>query len=62
MEIIGTLIGEFVISPILSFCVQVFQFVFWMGCWVIWGVVRSIVAVGRSICTLFGSKDADGST
>jgi hypothetical protein len=53
MEILATLIGEFVITPILSICVQVVQFVFWMMCWVIWGVVRSVAAAGRGIRALF---------
>lgn len=45
MELIGTLLGEFVITPIVSFVVQVFQFLFWMCCWVIWGVMHGIGAV-----------------
>jgi len=49
MELILTLIGEFVIAPILSFCMQVIQFVFWMCCWLIWGLVRSCAAVWRCL-------------
>ena len=45
MELIGTLIGEFVIAPILSFVVQVFQFLFWMCCWMVVGLVRCVGAV-----------------
>lgn len=47
MEIVLELIGEFFIKPIVSFVVQVFQFVFWMCCWVVVSVCRSVVAVAR---------------
>ena len=45
MEICATLIGEFVITPILSFVVLLFQFVFWMCCWVIVGILRGVGAL-----------------
>lgn len=45
MELILTLIGEFVITPIMSFVSLVFQIVFWMCCWVVIGMWRGVGAV-----------------
>ena len=43
MELILTLIGEFIITPILTAIRAVFEFVFWMACWLVWQLVRGVV-------------------
>lgn len=45
MELILNLIGEFVIAPIISLVSLVFQFAFWMCCWVVIGMWRGVGAV-----------------
>lgn len=61
MELILTLIGEFVIAPIMSFVSLVIQIVFWMCCWVVVGMWRIFSAAGRGLIGIFPGSGA-GST
>lgn len=42
MELILTVIFEFVVAPILSAIRATFEFAFWMICCAIWQVVRGV--------------------